>query len=293
MKVAVTGATGFIGRHVLSGLARHDVAVVAVVRTLARTDLILPNVEIVKLDLENYPENAFDLMGKPDVLIHLAWGGLPNYRSLRHFEQELPIQYRFLSALIRSGLGGLVVAGTCFEYGMQSGELSEKLPAHPSNPYGFAKDTLRRQLEYLQSVQPFSFTWARLFYLYGDGQAENSLFPQLKKAVDEGEGLFNMSGGEQMRDYLPVGEAAKNLVALAIKRADLGVVNICSGKPISVRELVKSWIKENGWKINLNFGYYPYPDYEPFAFWGNREKLNNFLESIRKDIQVPFAPYTS
>ncbi len=293
MKVAVTGATGFIGRHVLSELARHNVGVVAVMRTLARTDLILPNVEIVQLDLENYPENAFDLMGKPDVLIHLAWGGLPNYRSLRHFEHELPIQYRFLSALIRSGLEGLVVAGTCFEYGMQSGELSENLPAQPSNPYGFAKDTLRRQLEYLQSVQPFAFTWARLFYLYGDGQAENSLLPQLKKAVDQGEGLFNMSGGEQLRDYLSVNEVAKNLVALAIKRADMGAVNICSGNPISVRRLVENWIKENGWKISLSFGYYPYPDYEPFAFWGNREKLNSFLESIGKDIQVPFAPYTN
>ena len=104
-------------------------------------------------------------MGRPDVLIHLAWGGLPNYRSLHHFEHELPIQYRFLSDLVRSGLSGLVVAGTCFEYGMQSGQLSEDMGSCPDNPYGFAKDALRRQLEYLHEVNSFALTWARLFYI--------------------------------------------------------------------------------------------------------------------------------
>lgn len=287
MKVAVTGATGFIGRHVLSELVRHGIAAVAVVRSPACANLRVPDVEIAQLDLERSPDDAFELMGKPDVLIHLAWGGLPNYRSLKHFEHELPIQYRFLSGLIRSGLGGLVVTGTCFEYGMQSGELRETLTASPENPYGFAKDTLRRQLEYLRSVHPFAFTWARLFYLYGEGQAENSLLPQLKRAVEQGQPIFNMSGGEQLRDYLSVGEVAKNLVALALYKADIGVVNICSGKPISVRDLVESWIKENGWTIDLNLGYYPYPDYEPLAFWGNREKLNTFLELTRKNTLAP------
>jgi dTDP-6-deoxy-L-talose 4-dehydrogenase (NAD+) len=59
-----------------------------------------------------------------DVLLHLAWDGLPNYRSLRHFEQELPAQYAFLRSVIAAGLKSLMVTGTCFEYGMQSG-LSE------------------------------------------------------------------------------------------------------------------------------------------------------------------------
>jgi dTDP-6-deoxy-L-talose 4-dehydrogenase (NAD+) len=254
--------------------------VVAVVRKISPVNSILNDIDLVQVDLNNPPQNAFDVIGRPDVLIHLAWGGLPNYRSLHHFEHELPIQYRFLSGLVRSGLSGLVVAGTCFEYGMQSGQLSEAMEAYPDNPYGFAKDTLRRQLEYLRKSQPFALTWTRLFYLYGDGQAESSLLPQLKLAVEQGHGVFNMSGGEQLRDYLSVIDVAKNLVTVALNRADIGVLNLCSGKPISVRKLVEDWIDENNWNINLNLGHYPYTDYEPLAFWGDRRKLDNFLSSI-------------
>ena len=138
-------------------------------------------------DLAKAPSNAFELMDGPDVLIHLAWGGLPNYNSLHHFEQELPAQYRFLKRLVQSGLKNLVVTGTCFEYGMQSGPLREEMETRPTNPYGLAKDALRRQLEFLKRERSFRLTWVRLFYLYGDGQAENSLLPQLKAAVERGD----------------------------------------------------------------------------------------------------------
>ena len=279
MKVAVTGAGGFIGRHVLAELERRSVVATAVVRPSSSTSPSLAKHATARIDLQNPPPNAFELMGSPDVLIHLAWGGLPNYKSLHHFEQELPAQYRFLKGLVESGLKNLVVTGTCFEYGMQSGPLREEMETRPTNPYGCAKDTLRRQLEYLKRDQSFTLTWARLFYVYGDGQAKNSLLPQLKGAVERGDKVFNMSGGEQLRDYLPITEVAKCLVSLAMGNRDNGIVNICSGKPMSVRKLVEGWIKENDWSIDLNLGYYTYPDYEPMAFWGERHKLDRCLES--------------
>ena len=279
MKVAVTGPTGFVGRHVVQELE---------LRSISPTLICQPSVEIppafarhanVQIDLKEMPAKAFDLMGKPDVLIHLAWGGLPNYKSLHHYEEELPAHYRFLKSLVESGLKNLLVTGTCFEYGMQSGPLSEHMEARPNNPYGFAKDMLRRQLEYLQQVTQFNLTWTRLFYLYGEGQAENSLLPQLKRAVERGDRIFKMSDGEQLRDYLPISEVAKLLVSLAMAGRDNGVVNVCSGKPISVRKLVEGWIRENGWSIDLNLGHYPYPDYEPMAFWGNRDKLTQCVKA--------------
>lgn len=280
MKVAVTGANGFIGRHVLLELVRRSIDVVAVLRNSTKAREIGTSVDVVQVDIRNAPDNVFDLLGRPDVLIHLAWGGLPNYQSLHHFEEELPAQYQFLSKLVRSGLPSLIVTGTCFEYGMQYGQLNEAMHAYPDNPYGLAKDVLRRQLEYLRQSQPFTWTWARLFYLYGNGQAESSLLPQLKRAVKEGRTVFNMSGGEQLRDYLSVTDVASNLVTLALHAADVGVLNICSGKPVSVRKLVEGWIDEHKWDIELNLGHYPYPDYEPLAFWGDRRKLDKFLASI-------------
>lgn len=277
MKVAVTGATGFIGRHVLAELEARSVESIAIVRPSTKKAIGLNRCSLVHFDLHNTSPNAFELMGKPDVLIHLAWSGLPNYKSLHHFEQELPAQYRFLKNLIESGLQTLVVAGTCFEYGTQSGSLSEELPLLPSTPYGFAKNALRCQLEFLKAHHPFRLAWARLFYLYGEGQAESSLFSQLKKAAEGGAQLFNMSGGEQLRDYLPVAATANYLVSLALAEKDIGAVNVCSGIPISVRKLVEGWIKESGWSIRLNLGHYPYPDYEPMAFWGDTQKILYYL----------------
>ena len=285
MKVAVTGATGFVGRHVVAELERLSISPVLVCRPslVCRPPGDKPpsfsRHVVAPVDLRHAPAAVFDLMGQPDVLIHLAWGGLPNYSSLVHFEEELPAQYSFLKRMIESGLRNLLVTGTCLEYGMQSGPLCEDLDTRPTTPYGFAKDTLRRQLEYLGQSTPFKLTWARLFYLHGEGQACNSLLPQLKTAVERGDRVFNMSGGEQLRDYLPVTVLARQLVGLAITSHDHGIVNTCSGTPVSVRTMVEQWVRDNGWNIDLNFGFYPYPAYEPMAFWGDRAKLNRCLGS--------------
>jgi nucleoside-diphosphate-sugar epimerase len=270
MKVAITGARGFIGRHVLGELVQRGVEVIATERPgVVRDRPPLANVRWVALDIANPPENCFATLQRPDVLVHLAWDGLPNYRSLHHFETELPRQYHFLSNVIRNGLPALAAVGTCLEYGQQSGPLAATLETIPTTPYGFAKDSLRKQLQYLKSVHPYKLTWARLFYMYGDDQPATSLFPMLKAAVAAGHNEFPMSGGEQLRDYLPVGEVARRLADLAVNPGDPGPINVCSGQPISVRRLVETWIEQNGWNIEPEYGEMPYPDYEPMAFWGS------------------------
>ena len=277
MKVAVTGAAGFIGRHVLAELARRGVQIVAVDRDVAPVGCRNAAVEVVEMDLSRTGADSFERLGCPDVLMHLAWGGLPNYRSLHHFETELPAQYAFLRRMVEGGLKSLLVTGTCYEYGMQSGALREDMDTRPNTPYASAKDALRRQLEFLRSEHPFALTWARLFYLYGEDQPRNALYPQLKAAVVRGDKTFNMSGGEQQRDYLSVDDVASLLVQVALLQKNVGVVNICSGNPITVKALVERWIAEKSWSIKLNLGFYPYPDYEPMAFWGDRTRLESSL----------------
>jgi dTDP-6-deoxy-L-talose 4-dehydrogenase (NAD+) len=279
VKIAVTGANGFIGRHVLAELKRRSVDCVAVDLHLPDDDESL-DVFWVKLDIHQPLPKVFDAIGRPDACIHLAWGGLPNYKSLHHLEKEVPGQYRFLSSLVREGLSSLVVAGTCLEYGVQTGVLCEDIETHPATPYGLAKDALRRQLQFLREDTPFAFTWARLFYVFGEGQSSNSLWPQLKQAVQRGDKIFPMSGGEQLRDYLPVETVAERLVSLALAKVDAGVVNICSGEPVSVRHLVEGWISGEGWKIKLDLGRYPYPDHEPMEFWGDRRYLDKLTRNF-------------
>ena len=277
MKVAVTGATGFVGRHVVDELHRRGADPVLICRDRNALTRRAAASTIVEMDLAAPPENVFDAIGRPDVLIHLAWSGLPNYQSSHHQEQ-VPAHFKLLRALVEGGLKNLVVTGTCFEYGMQSGELHEDLEARPANPYGAAKNTLRLELESLQRIRKFNLVWARLFYLYGSGQSAGSLYSQLRSAVARGAASFDMSGGDQLRDYLPVEQAASHLVSLSTQTRNIGCVNVCSGKPISVRALVEQWIRANNWTIELNLGRYPYAEHEPMEFWGDSGKLRQYAE---------------
>ncbi|MHA1724317.1 MAG: NAD-dependent epimerase/dehydratase family protein [Promethearchaeota archaeon] len=286
MKVLITGATGFIGNYVIKELLKiKDCKIIAtsLLSVDKAKDFDWYDQVIYKCqDLNDSKNDYFSFFEKPNLLIHLAWQGLPNYTELFHFEKNLFLNYKFIKNLIENGLKDLSVIGTCLEYGMKSGCLSEDCLTNPVTSYGLAKDTLRKFLEQYNNLYSFNFKWIRLFYLYGEGQNPKSLLSQLDKALDNGEDVFNMSGGEQLRDYLPVEKAAEYIVKISLQDEINGRINCCSGKPISIRHLVENHIKRRKKKINLNLGFYPYLDYEPFAFWGDNKKLDKILNDTKK-----------
>lgn len=282
MHILVTGASGFVGQHVVRALLARGHRVTASATNPAKLSQFdwAGQVTVVPyaFPLAGDEQDLYAYFGKPDALMHLAWQGLPNYKSSFHLDQNLFPHYLFLKNLITNGLTDLTVTGTCFEYGMQSGCLSEELVAYPANLYGLAKDSLRRFLGTLQTEQDFVLKWARLFYMYGPGQSPNSILPLLERAVAAGEPVFNMSGGEQLRDYLPIETVATYLSQILEQNRVTGVINCCSGQPISVRRLVEEHCQRLNAYITLNLGYYPYPDYEPMAFWGDCTRLQLAIE---------------
>ena len=279
MKVLVTGATGFVGRHLVEVLLGRGFEVRAVSRN-AVTAASMPwidAVEYVAADVHAEELNIVALTEGVDALAHLAWPGLPNYQALFHFEHNLMADYRFIKRAVEAGVSQVLITGTCFEYGMQSGPLSEHTEPRPGNPYGLAKNTLRLFLENLQQVQPFTLQWARLFYLHGAGQNPNSLLAALERAVEAGDEHFNMSAGEQLRDYLAIEQAGAYLASILQQRDFNGVINCCSGQPVSVRALVEKRLQERGVSLSLNLGHYPYAAHEPMAFWGCSDRLQKLL----------------
>lgn len=277
MRIAVTGASGFIGRHVTHCLLERGAEVVAVTRCARNIAFTHPNLSILESDLTRLDTTALKVIASCDSLIHLAWDGLPNYLNAKHLEYELPNQINFLGALFQLGLTHLVITGTCFEYGPQNGLLSEHLECRPDNAYGKAKLNL---LNWVQQQQPefdFEFTWARLFYLFGAGQSQKSLFTQLMQAIEREDKSFDMSPGDQIRDFLNVILAAGFLCDFAQSRINGGIVNVCSGRPITVRQIVEDWLAERRASLRLNLGVYPYPSYEPMSFWGDNEKLKSLI----------------
>jgi dTDP-6-deoxy-L-talose 4-dehydrogenase (NAD+) len=281
MKILVTGATGFIGRHLIPELINRGHEIIAA-GLEDKNNLQFPwldKVRYIQYDLNESNDNCYDRLQRPDRLIHLCWAGLPNYQELFHLEKNLFNSYFFIKQLVLSGVKDITVLGTCFEYGLQEGCLSEEMATRPVNPYGLAKDCLRKFLQELNIKQPFNLKWVRLFYLYGAGQNKNSILELLKKALENNDAVFNMSGGEQQRDYLPVEKAAEYIAKIALKDDFSGIVNCCSGNPVSIRSLVENYLQDNHKSIKLNLGYYPYPDYEPMAFWGNNDKLQKIVKA--------------
>ncbi len=277
--VAVTGSDGFIGRHVVDSLLRTSgVEVIRIVRRdsgsepkdgrVLTADILDPSAEHPLQDMH------------ADVLIHLAWRGLNDFRSDEHRDQVAD-HVRFLHGAIDAGVSRIICAGTCFEYGLAEGELDETSPVFPVVAYAEAKTQLHKHIVQIAQQTNTSLLWARIFYPYGPGQHPKSLWTSLQDAIDRADPKFPMSPGLQVRDYLPVEEVGAILAQLACADAS-GVLNICSGKPVVLRQLVEGWIRDRGSEIEIEPGVYGYPDYEPMEFWGSRRRLDEALAAASK-----------
>jgi len=283
-KVLVTGATGFIGNYVIAALQQSGCHVIATSSNEAgaKNKSWYNSVQYIPFNLQQFDDsvNYQQYFDNPDAVIHLAWEGLPHYKAAFHSEENLPRHFAFIKNLVQHGQQNITITGTCLEYGMQEGCLTEDMPALPANAYAIAKDSLRKQLEQLQQQYTFRLKWVRLFYMYGAGQNPNSLLSQLHSALEKGETVFNMSGGEQVRDYLPVDKVAEYIVAIALQQNIQGIINCCSGKGITVKEFVANYLKKQNKTITLNLGFYPYTDYEPMRFWGDDGKLRSIIKNL-------------
>lgn len=280
MKILVTGASGFVGNHVLNYLVEnteHDIIATSRSKISVLQKSWFTKVKFIEADLYENRDNWFEYFQHPDILIHLAWANLPNYTQSFHLTENLPKEIIFLENIISNGLKCLSVTGTCFEYGMQQGELSEEMPTFPENPYAIAKDSLRRYLEFKTKSLEVNFKWFRLFYMYGEGQNPNALIPQLENALEHREKLFNMSPGDQIRDYLPVAKVAEYIVKLSLKQECKGIFNIASGNPVRLLDFIKEFVKSKGKEIDLNLGFYSYSILEPKEFWGCSKKVNSLM----------------
>jgi len=283
MKILVTGSTGFVGRHVVQWLVDHGYDDVIATGTSIEKAKLFPwfdKVTFISCDYFAVDTNYYELFGRPDLLIHLAWKGLPNYMMRFHMEENLPVEMRFLRSFAASKKTKIVVTGTCYEYGVVNGCISEEHTTDPNTVYSAAKDSLRRYLEFLAGEFGCSWNWIRLFFLYGEGQNPKSLLPQLDAAIARGDAEFPMSGGEQLRDYLPVEKVAEYICIIGLSDHN-GIVNCCSGKTISVRRLVEERVASNRFDIKLKTGVYEYPAYEGMAFWGDVTLLNTIIGDLK------------
>lgn len=263
--IYLTGGTGFVGRHIAEALLKGGFELIALVREEAKARSLqkLAGATVIRASI---PDDGGFEFPPESVLIHAAWGEVHDVLSLTHLEQHYATHYQFIKHAVEQGVSKVIVTGTCFEYGLTYGPVSAHTQTNPNTPYATAKDFLHKSLRLLQKEARFALIWARLFYLYGEGQDSRAIIPLLDAALDRGEQTFNMSYGEQLLDYLPAGLVAEKIVKLI--HFEDGTYNVCSGKPISLRRLLEQRMEERGRFANLRLGHYGYRPQDSLAIWG-------------------------
>jgi len=241
MKVLITGATGFIGSHVARLLVTESCEVYAVVREssdLWRINDIVPLLHLVRCDLLAFDELDPHLERiQPDLCIHVAWYAVPGqYLTTRENLSVLKASLHLASRLVDLGCKRFVGVGTCFEYDTSLGYLSEKTPNRPHTLYAASKLALQIVLEQLANVTGMEVAWLRLFYQYGPFEHGQRLVPSVICSLLSNQ-IAKVTKGEQIRDFLHVEDVAQAIWTIA--QSDVsGPVNIGSGQPVSVRDVV-------------------------------------------------------
>lgn len=272
-KVLVTGANGYIGTHVVRELLSRGHEVVACDLSF---DAVPQGASCLKMDIFSSSEDLFQAAGCPDCLIHLAWRNGFRHNADTHLS-DLPLHVAFLKRMMDSGLKNLSVMGSMHEVGYWEGAISADTPTNPLSFYGIAKNSLRQALELTVKDTDVSFHWLRGYYIYGDDRRSSSVLGKLLEAEDRGQEFFPFTSGKNRYDYVSVDELAKQIVSASLQTSRNGIINCCSGTPISLGEMAEKFIRDNGLKIRLQYGAFPDRAYDSPGVWGDAQVIQEIL----------------
>ena len=270
--VLVTGASGYIGRHVVAKLAELGVNVVAV----DVADRGIPNPADIRIG-DIFANSEFtDSLPVCDALLHLAWQDGFVHNAPSHLA-NLPRHFEFVKTMSDRGVRQIAVMGTMHEIGYWEGAIDENTPCNPMSMYGIAKNALRQALSVEFRNKPIVFQWLRGFYIYGDDRFNHSVFTKILEAEAAGKETFPFTSGRNKYDFLHVEDLAARITATVLQTEVAGIVNCCSGKPLSLAEAVEEFIKSNRLKIRLQYGAFPDRPYDSPGVWGNAFKIEKII----------------
>jgi nucleoside-diphosphate-sugar epimerase len=232
----VTGASGFIGRHCLGPLVARGYRVHA-----AALGAGLPVAEVTWHDvdlLDQAQRRALIAAVRPTHLLHLAWEtSHGQFWSAASNLAWLHASLDLLMSFQQQGGMRAVAAGTCAEYDWREGYCSEDVTRlRPATLYGACKHALHQVQEALCRQHGLQSAWGRVFHLFGPHEHPDRLVPSVTRALLAGE-RARCSHGEQIRDFLYVEDVAQAFVVLLDSDLE-GAVNICSGLPVAIKDVV-------------------------------------------------------
>lgn len=275
MKVAVTGAGGYMGRYVVRELLSRGHEVIAVDLNYKEVDsrAVFSDARIFSGD-----KDIFAQLGRPDLCIHLAWQDGFIHNSPKHME-NLSDHFLFLKNMIEGGCKKIAVMGTMHEVGFWEGCVTADTPCKPLSQYGVAKNALRQSLLLLGEKEGVDIYWLRAFYIMGDDGRNSSIFTKLLEAQELGKKEFPFTTGENKYDFITIKELARQIVAAATQSKYRGIINVCSGTPVSLKDKVNDFIAEKGLDIKLKYGAFPERPYDSKIIYGDNTIIQKILEA--------------
>lgn len=252
-KVLVTGASGFIGRHTIPFLLKRGFEVHTV---SLQNELTFPD-SVQQHSLNLLESTSIDSLMRevrPTHLLHFAWCTTPRiYWNSEENLQWVKASIDLLQYFAKQGGKRVVMAGTCAEYNWESGICDESSTLlSTSTLYGVCKSSLYQIASAFTKQLGLSFSWGRIFYLYGPFEHSERLVPSIVLSLLRKE-VAKCSHGKQIRDFLYVEDVADAFSSL-LDSAISGAINIASGRPISLKEVIEHIAVSLDAKERVQFG---------------------------------------
>ena len=293
MKLLITGISGFIGRNLINKIIKHEKNILGI----SRNKIKLNELKLLKGDLKDISKIKDDLIKfQPEVVIHLAWQGIPDY-SFENSKKNLELSMNFFEFIFdNTKCRKIIISGSCWEYDKREGPCNENMKITNNNSFSWAKNSLYDYLNLKCIELNIDFIWFRIFYVFGPLQKNSSLIPYLYYSLKENSKPI-IKKPKNSNDFVYI-EDVINIIYIAIKKnIPSGIYNIGSGKSTSVLEIIKLIEKELISKNN----YYEkilnekHSSYEIENFWSDNTKLTknfsyNFDYSLEQRI-IEFIKY--
>lgn len=277
--ILVTGANGYIGSHLIDELLRHYPR-----QKITATDLknnnINERVNIVNLDIlaNAQSDKLYDLVGCPEICIHLAWQDGFNHNAESHI-LNLPRHFLFLKNLVDHGCKRIAVAGSFREYGSAEGRVSETAKEEADNYYSWAKLSLKSLLEIYLKDKNVCLQWLRFFTPYGDDEKNDSILSKIIRWDREGKHSFPFTEGIEEYDYIHIDKLAEQIASVISQNKICGIINCCSGKPSSLKDKVEETIVKHKLHIRPKYGAFKSRPYDSKCIYGDNTKITEIMKN--------------
>lgn len=267
MKVFLTGGCGFIGRHLIRALEGNQILVLTRKKPESASPL---GVEWLIGDLEDTKQWEFKLnQFEPEVCIHLAWEGLPDY-SKEISEKNVRLGINLFSSLRNTGAKKIVALGSCWEYGDAEGQVLETQTPNPRNHFASAKVRVCESFMSKCSSAGMDFVWLRIFFSYGPGQRKIALLPTVMTALANHQ-VPLIKSPDLAQDFVYIVDVAEAIALASIRNDVKGVFNVGSGQLTQIRDFVNEVSVQVRSKFRLEVSG------EPTGMFASVEKLKRVV----------------